>query len=137
MPYKVTWLSRYAIERIAEPAVIISIGDPGETLPKFNCPVTDLLRLEFHDIEFPIRGYDHFNYNHANKVLRFNERWKDHDLIVHCTAGISRSCAIACFLSDHLDRVLDVSHPLCVQDTTLRNDWVYHQLSLAYLDYLK
>lgn len=127
----VTWLSRYAIELVDEPCVIISIGDPNETIPNFKNPI-DVLRLEFHDIVTPIDGYRHFNESDAFKVIQFNNRYRDVDLFVHCSAGISRSCAVSVFLADNVERKLNMEHPMCSGNTSLLNPWVYQQLRQKY-----
>ena len=85
---------------------IISISDPDmEFLFPFTLP--NVLQLKFNDIEaddwesesdrlyMEKRGWILFNEDHARKIINFmNNMNVENDLIINCTAGISRSGAI-------------------------------------------
>ena len=65
----------------------------------------NLLTLHFGDYgepdeDFP-PGAGHFSVKQANKIIDYVEKHKDKQImIVHCTAGISRSGAVAAFIND-------------------------------------
>jgi len=135
----VTWMSKDWITLEDRPGAIISIGDPGEDIPTFGNNPVDVLRIECHDIPNGIaiedldKTFRQFDWHDARKILEFEHRYKDHDIIVHCHAGISRSCAVALYLADKCGRLLDVSRP-CTGNVTLANEWVSRQLSLTHYD---
>lgn len=132
----VTWLSKLWAGEVKKPTVIISIGDKGESLPTFKCDPIDLLRLEFDDVDQDLGPeYRMFDWHDARKILEFEHRYKDHDIMVHCAAGISRSPAVALFLADHTGRILDISSP-CSGKHDLHNRWVYRQLQVTRIDLL-
>lgn len=130
----ITWLSKLWMTTIDKPSVVISIGDPGESLPEFKCDHIDVLRIEVDDVEGDYGPeYRMFDWQHAKKILDFEERYKDHDIIVHCAAGISRSAAVALFLSKANKRLLDVSKPCC-GDYSCYNKWIFRQLEITWYD---
>lgn len=132
----VTWLSKLWMGRIDKPSVIISIGDPKESLPDLACDPIDLLRIEVDDVNEDLGPeYRMFDWHDARKILEFEHRYKDHDIIVHCAAGVSRSSAVALFLADHTNRILDISKP-CSGDYSLHNKWVYRQMQITRIDLL-
>ena len=54
------------------------------------------LRLQFHDVEEPTRGFITPTLDHINQILKFSEEFTDDDdVLIHCQAGISRSTAVA------------------------------------------
>ncbi len=61
-----------------------------------------VLRLEFHDVEDDAEPWVVFDAAHAKAVIDFVSKLHDAneplDVIVHCTAGISRSAAVALFI---------------------------------------
>jgi len=61
-----------------------------------------LLTVRFDDIEFERPGKKQIDAEQANEIVRFvDEFWNEVDLLmVHCTAGISRSTAVAKAISD-------------------------------------
>ncbi len=132
----ITWLSKQWMETIKTPSVVISIGDPKEDLPNFGCDHIDVLRLEFDDVEEDLGPeYVMFDWTMARKILQFEQRYKDHDIIVHCHAGISRSVAVALRLAILTKRILSLEHP-CSGATKDFNKWVYRQLFLTHTDLL-
>ncbi|WDS62404.1 putative dual-specificity phosphatase [Pseudomonas phage D6] len=135
----VTWMSKDWITLEDRPGAIISIGDPGEDIPTFHNNPVDVLRIECHDIPDNVaiedldKTFVQFDWHDARKILEFEARYKDHDIIVHCHAGVSRSCAVALYLADKCGRLLDVSRP-CTGNVTLANKWVQRQLSITHYD---
>lgn len=130
----ITWLSKLWMGTIDKPSVVISIGDPGESLPDFACDMIDVLRIEVDDVDQDLGPeYRMFDWLHAKKILDFEERYKDHDIIVHCHAGISRSAAVALFLSKARKRLLDVAKP-CSGDHRHYNRWIWRQLEITWYD---
>lgn len=83
---------------------MISITEPGYKANLKN-DWKHLLRLQFHDIDVPIKGYKQFDDSDAKKIEEFvNGLPSDvEEIFVHCHAGISRSAAISFFLHTHLD----------------------------------
>lgn len=61
-----------------------------------------LLTVRFDDIEFARPNKKQIDAEQANEIVRFvNEFWNEVDLfMIHCTAGISRSTAVAKAISD-------------------------------------
>jgi predicted protein tyrosine phosphatase len=63
----------------------------------------DILRLEFDDITAPQEPYVLFSAQQAREIIEFVQRCNDEKLegiLVHCRAGISRSAAVAKWVSD-------------------------------------
>lgn len=135
----VTWISKDWITIEDRPGAIISIGDPGEDIPTFGNSPVDVLRIECHDIPNGVaiedldKTFRQFDWHDARKILEFEERYKEHDIIVHCHAGISRSCAVALYLAKTCGRLLDTSRP-CTGNVLKANEWVSRQLMLTHHD---
>lgn len=132
----VTFVSRDWMTVIKEPTNVISIGEPGESIPEFPCTHTRMLRLEFDDIEQDLGpGYNIFDFTHASKIFKFVETCGDEDILVHCHAGASRSAAVAIFLQIFRGYFLDLSSP-CGGNTNRFNREVYRVLRLAHIQAL-
>jgi predicted protein tyrosine phosphatase len=135
----VTWLSKDWMTRETRKAAVISIGDPGEDIPAFAVEPIDVLRIECHDIPDGVAiedldsSYRQFDWTHARKILQFEHRYADHDIIVHCHAGISRSCAVATYLGTFCNRLIDLSFP-CSGKLVSANKQVYRQLQITHID---
>lgn len=84
-----------------EDIYIISINDPaGPLLIEKNSP--NLLTLVFHDTE-KLDTFTAFNEVDAKEVIKFLSKVdKKKPLIIHCTAGISRSGAVGEFAAEFL-----------------------------------
>lgn len=105
---QVTFLSRHAAENMSgkEGSAIISISEPD-----FNLGQANLMhgwhaihRTEFHDIDVwrPNESLTLMSSKHAEDIVEFVYSVAsdiDH-LVVHCTAGISRSAGVAKWIAD-------------------------------------
>lgn len=93
---------------------IISIGAPEQNPPsRLDEDVFDgILRLYFHDTEQANKGQSVMNDLDAQDVITFLKNHNFDLLIIHCQAGISRSCGLAYALESVLN------------DGKLRNNWV-------------
>jgi predicted protein tyrosine phosphatase len=135
----VTWISKDWMTRDTRKAAVISIGDPGEEMPSFAVEPIDVLRIECHDIPDGVAiedldsTYRQFDWTHARKILQFEHRFRDHDIIVHCHAGISRSAAVANYLGTRCKRFIDLSSP-CSGSLLKMNKQVYRQLEITHMD---
>jgi predicted protein tyrosine phosphatase len=110
MPIFVCPLSKLLemIER-HKPTRVVSVLDPGSQFPELGSAYTDShLRLEFHDIHFPILNYVLPAPAHVDRLLNFVSHWNpEESLLIHCRAGIGRSTATAyiaaCFHNPQMD----------------------------------
>lgn len=101
---------RYSKNKIENQCIIISINDTehSTSLHK-NSKIKDVLSLEFDDItlkEYGVKdGLKLFKKFHAIKIKEFVDKYKDSikTIVVHCTAGISRSGAVGCCLARYLN----------------------------------
>jgi predicted protein tyrosine phosphatase len=137
----ITWLSKDWMSVDKRKAVVISIGDPGEDIPSFAVDPIDVLRIECHDIPNGIAiedldsTYRQFDWTHARKILQFEHRYKDHDIIVHCHAGVSRSKAVALYIGSCCKRIIDTSKPCNFDGSYLGyNEHIYRQLEITHCD---
>lgn len=130
----ITWLSKDWMTRLTKPAVIISIGDVGEAQPDYGCDPIDVLRIEFDDIDQDLGPeYKMFDWTMARKILQYEYHYREHDIIVHCHAGISRSSAVALFLANKCNRALVIAKP-CTGVLSRHNGWVHRQLTITRMD---
>ena len=121
----------------SDDTVLISIREPGsgdnlcntahfsgkklELQPGWN----NICVLEFDDIDEPVEHMTHFDMNHAIKIIDFVSEMKDKNIIVHCHAGVSRSGAVAKFISDAFKHEI-------VRDDKGYNNFVYNILWMAH-----
>lgn len=82
------------------PAVLIAIRDPSETHPPYNGKWVDILRLKFWDLNVAAGGQEPATREQVKEIYDFIQKYKDHHIMAHCEAGISRSGAIRQFLND-------------------------------------
>lgn len=79
--------------------LLVSIGDPGEAVPPWTVPyASKLLRLEFSDVEedgFPLRAMSSVQFCALTTAARTLPGDRSARIHVHCTAGRSRSAAVA------------------------------------------
>lgn len=94
----------------------------------------NILTLKFDDIEGYVGPeYRNFDYLDALKVLSFVRDAGSEDIAVHCHAGISRSAAVAKFLSEKMGYEL-VYHAMGSDTTERYNREVYRTLEIAHYD---
>lgn len=100
---KVVFLPRVIAQRLrpGAGAVLISIVDEPVAL---QSGWKDVLTLRFDDVDTEQEGMQLFDAAIAAQVLAFADRHQDSqdsiELVVHCTAGQSRSAAVALFLAE-------------------------------------
>ena len=90
---------RYTKDNNIPPTIIISIRNIGDLAPEFwnNPYIYDICYLEFDDVE---EGVLAMSLDQACETLEFVEKWleEDVDIVVHCSAGVSRSAGTAAAL---------------------------------------
>ena len=92
-----------------KPTRVVSVLDPGSSFPDLGASYTEKhLRLEFHDIHFPVFTYVMPAPGHVDRLLNFIRRGSPQEsLLIHCRAGIGRSTATAyiaaCFHNPQMD----------------------------------
>jgi rhodanese-related sulfurtransferase len=80
---------------------LISIRCPGDDQPTLKRGWCGVLYLEFHDIDKRTDGLTLFTRGQAGEIIKFVEEVNvDATIVIHCSAGISRSAAVAQFLAD-------------------------------------
>lgn len=102
----VTFLSRRYAAQLRPPsnAVLISIHDKSEFPLEPRHGWADVLYLRFHDGDtHSMMGLERFSADHAARVLAFVAKHVDcEQLVVHCSAGQSRSAGVALFVAESL-----------------------------------
>lgn len=99
----------FSTKDLTEDYIVISINDTGcYTIIYPNPHIKEVLTLQFDDIsekEHEVEGLKLMNEYQANRIWCFinKHRNKVKNIIVHCTAGISRSGAIGCVLARYLN----------------------------------
>lgn len=96
----------YSLRKLNLNCIIISINDSGyNTIIHENLKIIDVLTLEFDDIGIPIENLKLMTMDDGYKIKNFIDKYKDsiNNIVVHCTAGISRSAAVACCLARYLN----------------------------------
>ena len=91
---------------INEKHIIISINDSNCDTEIFsNANIIKVYRAWFDDITKPIDGCRLMSIADALDIKNFVDLYKDKitNIVVHCTAGISRSGAVGCFLARYLN----------------------------------
>lgn len=87
--------------------VIVSIHDREQGPAQLQDGWKDILRLSFHDTDVPKDNYNVFGPEQAKAVMAFIEQHADVErVVVHCNMGVSRSAAVAMFISEQQDRAL-------------------------------
>lgn len=81
------------VENPPSNTVLISISNSGQDDLKNN--FIDCLFLQFDDIKFEYDKHILFNKEHFDKIKNFVQKHKNKDIYINCTAGISRSGAVA------------------------------------------
>jgi predicted protein tyrosine phosphatase len=82
--------------------VLISITETSSEKGTLRVPscCKDVLYLQFHDIDKDRENLTLFSRKHAKEILEFFNKYKNKtkNIIIHCTAGISRSAGVAAAL---------------------------------------
>ncbi len=127
--------------------VFISILDPDNNERKYDNTIVNFLQVKMHDIEEDLYEkkdengvgrisdaengllvYEKPSEIELMKIVMFIENHKDKDkFFVHCSAGISRSGAVARYLSERLDNV-DVENFKKVNKHTMPNLYILKRL---------
>lgn len=126
---------------------LISITEPERLNPNsqfYKPPVwdkwTNHIILGFHDIDAKNKPeiyqdpYVVFNQDHASQIINFIEALPDNTekIVVHCSAGVSRSGAIARFLSEDVYECVCYrsffDYPVNWQRYMAENKWILHCL---------
>lgn len=125
--------------------VIISISDTPLSDDKKNTLLSlykDVLFLNFYDLSYEnlyslsnkqydeVEGYL-FTTEQAKQIIDFATKYKDDSIFVHCTAGISRSQAVALFISKYIYNDLNLFNELYHDDSKQEggNQLVYKTLT--------
>ena len=126
----------YEAERIkSEYDAVISIADPDEsTLGILYAPPEQII-LRFADIDAPWPGFPLPTIDHAAKALAFARLNANEDLLVHCSAGVSRSPAVALgIIADRLGRGFEeaaLAAVIAKRPEALPNMMVVHHMDEA------
>src|SRR5690554_4142988 len=106
-----TFVPRDVIERVSPitNTLLISITHPGD-LADVDDWSPNLLCLYFDDIETPISGHVMLDVEMAARLIQRIDSAGGQDVIVHCEAGMSRSAAVAKWLSERREFKL-MMHP--------------------------
>ena len=108
---RLSTFSKREIERgDGESRKLISILSSCESplFDKIKDSYDEVLELRFDDIPIPIEDYISFNKEHLEQIREFVK--EDEDIDIHCSAGISRSTAVAigiCVLKGDIEMMLD------------------------------
>lgn len=111
MKYNIQIMSKdemtlFSTKDLTEDYIVISINDTNHnTVIYDNEHIIDKLKLWFDDIDIPIPSYQLMLQIDAQKIKNFIDTYKDkvNNVIVHCTAGISRSGAVGCTIARYLN----------------------------------
>lgn len=114
MQYNIQIMSKdemtlFSTKDLAKDYIVVSINDTNhDTVIYDNKNIIDILYLHFDDIPHIIPKKPELKLMHkhqAYSIKSFIDYYKDkiNNIIVHCTAGISRSGAVGCALSRYLN----------------------------------
>lgn len=114
MKYNIQIMSKdeitlFSAKDLTEDCIVISINDTGfNTVIYDNKHIVDKIKLWFDDITLPKHENNDLTLMYpeqAELIALFIDRYKDNisNIIVHCTAGISRSGAVGCVLARYLN----------------------------------
>lgn len=115
MKYKIDIMSKqqctvFSTKDLKEDCIIISINDTGcNTVIFDNKNILDVLKITFDDLEKEPKNkenkYKLFDIHIAEEIKNFIGKFKNKmgHIVIHCTAGISRSSGVAAVLSRYLN----------------------------------
>lgn len=132
----VKFYSAMDASKVDEPGNVISIGSKGDWFD-FACEHLDVLRIEFDDVEGFVGsdGLDVFHHGQAAQIQAFANKHADESILVHCQAGMSRSAAVAKWISEKHGHLMDLSPP-CIGSDRFYNRHVYGTLRMKDADNL-
>ena len=83
------------------PALLIRITEPNEELLPVSEGWDEQIVLRFHDIDKPLEDFVMFNKDMARQIVDVvtSKDWSQ--VVVHCTAGVSRSPAVALAIAEY------------------------------------
>ena len=96
----------FTTKDLEEYHIIISINDSNcNTVLYENKYIIDKLKLWFDDVDKSISNNQLMTTEQAKQIKEFVDTYKDkvNNIVVHCTAGISRSGAVGCVLARYLN----------------------------------
>lgn len=136
---KVTILNCWNAEKFPFPVPVISFNEWTQNGEQRAYPLQahhkDVQRIFCDDIESEIdASYRMFDYIDAIKILSFLDKYRGEDIMVHCSAGVSRSPATGKFMIDYLGYEID---PFNDHDDFFKchNTHIYYTLKRAILDH--
>lgn len=98
--------TKFSTKDLDEDCIIISINDTNHnTVIYDNEKIKGVLRLWFDDIDKPIKGCNMMCVIDSEAIVSFVNTYKDkvNNILIHCTAGISRSAAVGCSIARYLN----------------------------------
>jgi len=87
--------------------VCISITNPRQS-PAQLAAWHQILRLGFHDVDYPVGDFKAMTRKQAYALLEFVHTYKENSITVHCEWGASRSVAAGLFISAWLNQKLSL-----------------------------
>ena len=95
--------------------------------PVLFSPEDGWFTFVFDDIETPVSGLKMFDINMAQQIIEIVETYGSRYVVVHCTAGMSRSAAVARWIAANMGYVLEL-HPDGVGTDKHYNRHVYRTM---------
>jgi predicted protein tyrosine phosphatase len=92
------------IQQLPPKTALISMNEEDIGLYPLQVSGDNVLRMRFadirgvHSVQHKGQWYRPMSLDEAHKIMNFIEARKDHDYIVHCAAGISRSSAVCMYI---------------------------------------
>lgn len=119
---------QYSARELDDNCIIISINDSNYTTTICHNPkIKGILNLEFDDIPKTVNGLKLMTKSDTEQIKSFIDKYKQDvfDIVIHCTAGISRSGAVGCCLARYLNG--DDLY-LFLTGKYLPNEYIYKEL---------
>lgn len=125
----VTFLPQVIAEKVAHRYdLTISLLPPKHWFSNIDC---ERIFVWCDDTEIPCSGLKMFDVMDAIKIIDGVDMDRHHDILVHCQAGMSRSAAVARWISDNHDYEL-IIHPEGVGTDMHYNRHIYRTLDAAH-----
>lgn len=110
--------------------ILVSIVHSDQELPKHNEGWNDVSYQVFDDITGASGGLVMFDVGQASDIIKFIDS-HDCDVVVHCEAGMSRSAAVAKWISDNREEIKLVHHKDGIGTVAHYNDYVYKTMDAS------